>query len=100
VAETAKDAMNTIIAIKSLFAADDAKVAKLGRAAKSAALVFACFKQKPLLSIAEITKRTGLTKPTATGAVARLAKLGIVKKASEKKWGQIFAYSAYATVFI
>jgi len=95
VAETAKDAKNTLMAIKSLFAADDAKVAGLGRARASAEAMFAEFKQKPLLAIAEITKRTGLSKPTAMGAVTRLIGLGIIENTSEKKWGQIYAYSGY-----
>ncbi|MDR2143619.1 MAG: Fic family protein, partial [Treponema sp.] len=95
VAETAADAKNTLVAVKNLFVTDDAKVAGFGRARSSAEAVFAEFKQKPLLTIAEITRRTGLSKPTVISAVARLANPGIIKNTSEKKWGQIYAYSGY-----
>ena len=95
VAVTAADAKKTLAAIRKLFAADDAKIAVLGRARASAEAVFAIFKQKPLLAISEITRRTGLSKPTAISAVGRLIDLGIVKNTSEKKWGQIYAYSGY-----
>jgi Fic family protein len=98
VAITAKDAKKILIAIKRLFAADDEKVAGLGRARGSAEQVFALFKQKPLLTIAEITRRTGLSKPTAMGTVNRLINLGIIENRSEKKWGQIYAYSGYTTL--
>ena len=98
VAITATDAKRTLTAIQKLFAADNEKVLTLGRAYPSAATVFAAFKQKPLLTIAELTKRTGFSKPTAISAVNRLMNLGIIKNVSEKKWGQIYSYSGYTSL--
>ncbi|MDR2733057.1 MAG: Fic family protein [Spirochaetota bacterium] len=95
VAETAADAKNTLLKIRKMFADDEAKVAGIGNARKSAQAVFAEFKKKPLLSITEITKRTKVSKPTAISAVRRLTDLGIVRNVSEKKWGQIYAYDGY-----
>jgi Fic family protein len=95
VAVTAADAKKTLAAIRKLFAADDAKIAVLGRARASAEAVFAVFKRKPLLAILEITRQTGLSKPTAISAVGRLIDLGIVENTSGKKWGRIYAYSGY-----
>jgi Fic family protein len=98
VAITAKDAKKILIAIKQLFAADDKKVAGLGRARGSAEQIFTIFKQKPLLTIAEITQRTGLSKPTAISTVNRLIDLGIIMNRSDKKWGKIYAYSGYTAL--
>jgi Fic family protein len=95
VAETATDAKNTLLKIKKMFYKDDALVEGIGRARESAGAVLAEFKQKPLLTITEITTRTGLAKTTAIGAVNRLIDLGIVKNISEKKWGQIYSYEGY-----
>ena len=95
VAETASDAKGTLLMIKTLFAHDEARLCAIGRAGLSANKIFSLFKQKPMLNIAEITRRTGLTKPTAISTVKRLIDLGIVKNISEKKWGQVYAYSAY-----
>jgi len=95
VAETATDAKNTLLMINTLFAHDGERASALGRASISAGAVFAVFKQKPLLTIAEITKRTGLSKPTVISAVNHLIDLGIIENISEKKWGQIYAYSSY-----
>jgi Fic family protein len=95
VTTTAMDAKNTLLKIKKMFEKDGAMISGIGNARKSAETIFAEFKRKPLLSIAEITKRTGLTKPTAISAVGRLIDLGIVKNISEKKWGQIYAYDGY-----
>jgi Fic family protein len=95
VTTTAADAKNTLTKIKKMFEKDDILVAGIGRASGSAALVFAEFKQKPLLTIAEITKRTRLSKPTAINSVKRLMDLGIINNISEKKWGQIYSYTGY-----
>ncbi|GHV68281.1 cell division protein Fic [Spirochaetia bacterium] len=95
IAETATDAKNTLLAIKKLFAVDDKKVAALGRAAVSAKKVFAEFQQKPVLTIVELVKRTGLATPTAISAVRRLIVLGILENISEKKWGQLYSYKGY-----
>jgi DNA-binding transcriptional regulator GbsR (MarR family) len=91
----ATDAKKTLSVIQKVFAADDEKVSTLGRHRVSVAAIFAIFKHKPLLTIAEITKQTGLSKPTAKSAVNRLIDLGIIENISEKKWRQIFAYSSY-----
>ena len=92
---SANDAKDTLIKIKNLFICDDMKITQLGRSRDSAQQVFAVFKQKPLLTIAEITAGTGLSKPTAISSVKRLIDLGIVKNKSEKKWGQIYSYTGY-----
>jgi len=96
VAVTVADAKKTLINIKKLFAADDKKLANLGRARDSAEMVFTMFKRKPLLTIAEITRQTKLSKPTAISSVNHLIDLGIIINKSEKKWGQIYSYKGYA----
>jgi Fic family protein len=97
-AVTATDAKKTLLAIQKKFASDDEKVSGLGRHRVSVASVFAIFKNKPLLTIAEITQKTGFTKPTAMSVVNRLIALGIIENKSEKKWRQIFVYSGYVAL--
>jgi len=94
-AVSANDAKTSLVNIHRLFASDEQKVATLGRARNSAERVLAEFKQKPLLTIAEITHRTKLSKPTALSIVSRLKKLGIIADSSEQKWGRIYSYSGY-----
>jgi len=100
VEETANDARTTLVIIKKLFEVDDAKVSMLGRPRITASAVFNQFKIKPLLTITEIVRRTGLAKNTAISSVKHLIGLGIVKNISEKKWGQIYSYSNYAALLI
>jgi hypothetical protein len=87
--------LNTLLKIKKMFDKDNTKVEAIGRARESVSRVLTEFKQKPLLSIAEITKRTKLSRPTAISSVGRLIDIGIVKNISKKKWGQIYSYEGY-----
>jgi len=100
VIETANNARSTLVAIESLFNADENKIVSLGRSRLTATTVFSQFKQKPLLTIREIVDRTKLAKNTAISSVERLIELGIIKNTSEKKWGQIYSYSDYITLLI
>jgi len=93
---TAADAKKTLVNINKLFSIDDKKIENLGRAKSSAEQVFMVFKQKPLLTIAEIIKQTKLTKPTAIKSVNHLIKIGVITNKSQKKWGQIYLYNEYA----
>jgi Fic family protein len=97
-AVTATDAKKTLLAIQKKFIADDEKISELGRHRASVAAIFAIFKNKPLLTIAEITQQTSFTKPTAMSAVNRLIALGIIENKSDKKWRQIFVYSGYVAL--
>lgn len=92
---TANDAVITFMNINSVFAKDITEIKTLGRAAESALAVFSIFQQKPILTISEIVNGTSLSKPTAMKSVNHLINLGILKKDSEKKWGQIFVYKTY-----
>jgi Fic family protein len=95
IAVSAADAKNTLLAILRLFRADDAAAASLGRASSSALAVLAALKQKPVLSVAELTAKTGKTKPTVISSINHLIRLGIVTKVGERKWGQVYSYAGY-----
>lgn len=95
VIETSNDAKETIIHIQKLFAADEQKLKTLGKAAASAQIVFEQFEQKPVLTVAEIESKIKLSRPTIISSINKLIDLGILTNTSEKKWGQIYAYSEY-----
>lgn len=95
VIETANDAKTTLIAIQNIFSADSEKIKTLGRASQSAQKVFKVFQKKPMLTVAEIVKMIGSTKPTVIKSLNHLIDLGIIENNSEKKWGQMYTYKGY-----
>lgn len=96
VIEAARDAKDTLVAAQRLFINGYEQISTLKRAAGSAAVVFRAFCRKPLLTIAEITRETGLSKPTAIKSVRHLLDLGILANNSELRWGQIYTFTRYA----
>lgn len=93
--ETAGNARDILKSIQKIFNKDLEKILPLKRAKDSAVLVFECFKQKPILTIAELVKLTKLSKPTISKTIEHLIKLDIVKPATDKSWGQIYSYQKY-----
>ena len=98
VCKTADDARKTIILVQKLFAEDEAKLKTLGKAEKSARMVLEQFEKKPLLTVAEIEKQAKLSRPTIINMLRRLINMGILANISEKKWGQVYAYTAYISL--
>ena len=96
VIEAASDAKETLVAAQKLFIKGYEKIATLKRAAGSAGIVFREFCRKPMLTIAEITRETGLSKPTAIKSVRHLLHLGLLANNSTHKWGQIYTFTHYA----
>ena len=48
-----------------------------------------------MLTVSEIIKMIGSTKPTVIKSLNHLIDLGILVNNSEKKWGQIYTYQKY-----
>ena len=96
VIEAARDAKDTLVTAQRIFIKGYEKIATLKRAAGSAGIVFREFCRKPLLTIAEITRETGLSKPTVIKSVRHLLDIGLVANNSTRKWGQIYTFTRYA----
>ena len=98
VIETANDARTTLVSIQNIFSSDTQKIKSLGRASDSALNVFSAFQKKPMLTVSEIIKMIGLTKPTVIKSLKHLIDLGIIENNSEKKWGQMYTYKGYTSL--
>ena len=82
----------------SLFRADADKLQNLGRQTATVLQVFKSLRERPLLSVNELGKRTGLSFPAANNALNALNELGIVQEVTGQRRNRIFAYSAYLDI--
>ncbi len=98
VRETADQAAQTGHALLALFEEDRKRIEALGRPAGSALRVHAHLERDPMATIARISKATGLTHPTVTSAIGHLERLGIVRPATEAKYGRLYAYHRYLKI--
>ncbi|KAA6465206.1 Fic family protein [Acidobacteria bacterium AB60] len=98
VRDTANQATQTAIAIDKLFRADKASIEQFGRGAASALAIYKLAQLNPILSIKHAADKSNLSFPTASAAIERLTKVGILQESSGKRRDRVFAYSKYMQV--
>lgn len=81
-----------------LFGTDASRIQESGRAAGSALRVHAAMRQRPLITLGEICRRTGLSFPAATNGMSVLLNLGIARELTGKRRNRIFAYDQYVRI--
>jgi Fic family protein len=98
VQETALEAVTSAQRLTEMFAADRARIEPSGRRAGSALRVHEALKSRPILSLAEISRHTGLSFPAVSSAVELLAQLGITRELTGKRRNRLFAYDRYLAI--
>ncbi len=95
VAETAEQAAETARDLIAMFEAHRQQIATLGRSAPSALRVHEFMQARPIVTIQTVAKALNTSFPTSSGALEKLAELGIVRETTGKQRGRIYAYSDY-----
>jgi Fic family protein len=98
VRDTANQAAQTAAEINHLFQADRESIEQFGRGAPSAQSIFQLAQLSPIFSIKHAANKSGLSFPTASAAVERLAKAGILQESSGKRRDRLFTYTKYLRV--
>ena len=95
VRETAENAAATAVRLTERFSADRERIATEGRRAGSALRVHEVLQERPLLSIPETCKRTGLSFPTVSGALRLLERTGLVREITGFSRNRVYVYDEY-----
>jgi Fic family protein len=98
VRETAEGAVSTAQRLVALFAEDRERILPKGRRAGSMLRVHDALKARPLSSMQEVCARSGLSFPTAAGAMETLISLGIARELTGKRRNRVFAYDRYLAI--
>ena len=98
VRDTANQATQTAIAIDKLFRSDKASIEQFGRGTASALAIYKLAQLNPILSIKHAADKSNLSFPTASAAIERLAKAGILLESTGKRRDRVFAYSKYLQI--
>ena len=69
-----------------------------GRAANSAMRVHRVMQERPIISLQELAKRTGLSYPGASGGIGTLERLGVVRELTGKRRNRLFGYKDYLSI--
>jgi Fic family protein len=95
VRETAEGAVATAEHLAEMLASDRQKIERTGRRAGSALRVHEALKLRPILSLPDVCRQTGLSFPAASSAMDLLADEGIAREITGKLRNRLFAYTAY-----
>ena len=95
VRQTAEGAVSMAERLAEMFRADRARIEPSGRRAGSALRVHEALKARPILSLPEVCRGTGLSFPAASSAMELLDGLGIVRELTGKRRNRLFVYHRY-----
>ncbi len=98
VRDTADQAADTARRILKLFDEDRTRIQDIGRPAASALRVHEFLQTRPLVSIATVTDALGISHPTVAKSLTHLQRLGIVREATGRRRGRMFAYHRYLAI--
>ncbi len=100
VEDTASNAVRTAQELVALFRGDAERVQSIGRASSSALRVFNALCERPITTLNDLCRRTGLSFPTAMKSTDRLISLGIVKELTGGRRNRVFGYDRYMAILI
>ena len=97
VRQTADGVVATSRRLSAMFGADRETIAH-GRRTNSVLRVHEALMSRPILSVTNACERTGLSFPTASSAMQRLASLGIAREITGRQRSRLFVYDRYVAI--
>jgi Fic family protein len=95
---TADGAVDTAQRLATIFRNDRASVERRGRRAGSALRVHEAIKARPIISMPEICRTTGLSFPAASSAMDLLVEMTIAREMTGKRRNRLFVYDRYLSI--
>jgi Fic family protein len=98
VISTAEQAVETARQLLALFERDQETIKRQVRAASSALLIHRALKERPFVTSAVLSAKTGKPPATVNKALAHLTELSIVQELTEQKRNRLFCYGGYLDI--
>ncbi len=99
VRQTSEGAVATARRLAELFADDRSRIEATGRRAGSALRVHEALKGRPILSMPEVCRRTGLSFPAASAAMTLLEnEMAVARELTGRRRDRLYAYDRYLAI--
>ena len=98
VAQTATTAVQTAQRLVKLFKDDAFRIQELGRITATALRIFDALRARPILTLKEVCKRTGISFPAAAKGMDAIIKLGLARELTGKQRNRVFVYDQYLSI--
>lgn len=98
VTETASSAVDTAMRLGAIFKEDSQTVQARGRPAATMLRVLQALHERPVLTVGEAARRTGLSFPAASKGMSSLVAAGLVNELTGNRRNRVFSYARFLTV--
>ena len=98
VVSTATSAVDTAQRLVVLFKEDTARVQVAGRSATTMLRVLQSLHERPVITLNEVSRRTGLSFPTSARGMTSLVNIGLVRELTGFRRNRVFAYDRYLAI--
>ena len=98
VAQTATTAVQTAQRLVKLFKDDAFRIQELGRITATALRIFDALRARPILTLKEVCKRTGISFPAAAKSMDAIIKLGLARELTGRQRNRVFVYDRYLSI--
>lgn len=98
VVATATGAVDTAQRLVALFKEDTARVQARGRSAATMLRVLHSLHERPVITLNEVSRRTGLSFPTSGKGMTSLINLGLARELTGFRRNRVFAYDRYLAI--
>jgi Fic family protein len=98
VVATATGAVDTAQRLVALFKQDTGRVQSAGRGAAAMLRVLQSLHERPVITLNEVSRRTGLSFPTSAKGMKALVDAGLARELTGNRRNRVFAYDAYLTI--
>lgn len=98
IAESARDAIQTIDELSNLHSENRNNIEKLGRTKKNTLRVFEYLEDHPIIDIRKTSTALNLSFQTVSEAVKRLVNLGVLEQTKSTSRNRVFSYGAYLEI--
>lgn len=98
VRETAEAAVSSARRLADLFVEDRGRIVRGGRRSGSAMRVHEAFKARPVASLQDLRRRSGLSFPATAAGMDLLREMGIARELTGRRRNRVFAYDAYLSI--
>ena len=96
--QTAEGAVAASQRLTGLFASNRHEIQQNRRRASSALRVHDALTQRPMLSLSEVCRRTGLSFPGASSGMELLVSMGIAREFTDRSRNRLFVYDEYLSI--
>lgn len=98
VKQTAEQAVSAAKRLRTLFATDQERISKVGRASGNMHRAHQVMQMRPIISVVNLAAKLDLAFNTTQQLLQRLQTLGIVREITGGKYGRLYAYDAYLSI--